>query len=193
MNELTQKQQEIEAPYEDTTHALKSIYGAQADEIIQFNAFFMELRGGTVALTAPMSKWERIGQAAMGMSLIKSILHMNERNVLDAVYTVANGHALVSHKELTCRLVAFQVAEKLREYPRWYMADITRGWAGLRRNHDDKWWADHLGKSTKTLQRFRNGNQNKDGVLTVLDRWHDSAVSKLVLPMYECGLIKYEA
>lgn len=180
-----------EAPYRDVHQALSEAFAAESREIYSSNNFFAAMRKNVIHAASHLDQWERLAQAALTMLTVRQTLNQFEMDIVEAYYMIEN-RAMT--KEGNCRTISYDLWEEMGKRPdRWYLCDVTREWARARRHHDDVWWANHTGKDTSTLYRWRNGTKTQAGAVQRLHIKLDNCVSKLSDPLQSFGIIKYAA
>ena len=183
----------FDAPYEDVEHALRASYAMETACVCDTASTFRELLGGVVSeFVEGLTMYERVAQGSMTIAFAKRHLTQMERSLLDAVYK-APFSIFLSDKVLGCKLVSQALSEDsaMSGIDRWYLYDATLTWVGLRPVHNEAYWRDRLRKDPRTLRRWRNGDGDKPGAMTILDRWLKHAIDKLNDPMHENGLTRY--
>lgn len=181
-----------DAPYRDVDHAISKAYTEEARDVLRV-APFARMRGGAVRGPAELSPHERLAQAAYVMAFLREHLRGAHRLAVDARYTVPEGW-LAHTKENDCRMLSWWLWDSGdHEVDRWYLCDITRQWAGVRRELTDEQWADCLDKTPRTLRHWRNGNRQRGtrGIVWALDGLIDEARHRLRAPMFDAGLIRF--
>jgi len=97
---------------------------------------------------------ERRAEAALVIAKVDRYTHPPQRDLLYAFYTVPVGIALQNRKTRCCTVVADCLNADLHK-PRWWLVDAVRTWCHCSPVHTREWWAQHLGLSTRTLQRWQ--------------------------------------
>jgi len=184
-----------EAPYDDVDHALRKSYALEARNPHDRQNILAKMQGGTVHLGIGEDQFEAQAQAIMTIHWVREHLEYDiDRSTIDAFFTVPSEPLLLARKEFECKTVSYDIYQRTKA-ERWYTNDLTREWAGLRRHHQDQWWSDHAGKGGNYFKRIRLGRSERGqpGVLYLLGIFLESAQTKLAAPMYDAGLLKYDA
>lgn len=192
------QQVNLDAPYRYVEQAVRAAYATEAQAIVEVSSYFTDLRGSTVPLPGrqPLSQHDRHAQAAMVLVFVEKHLAPIEHVVVRARRTIATSGMLRTRKEVDVQLLHqwFIVEHREpRDAPsgyRDYAMDAIRGWAGLRRLHREKWWADRLGRDLSRLYRWRYGDRHRRqiGFLSRIEGVYQDAMGKLAEPMYATGL-----
>jgi len=167
-------------PFQSAEHALRFAFGLEATDGYRLGC----VDGG---LGGDLDLMERIAQASLVISHAKQNLPDILRSAVVALYTVGKGPSLLGRKELECRMLSWWLYE-ITGRPRWWLCDEARRWAGMRMQHDDDWWQEHLQRKERTLYYWRSGRNGQKGVLQQLDVWHSAALSVLGATMQQAGL-----
>lgn len=184
-----------EAPYRDAHHAVHRAYMDESRDVVQVSRFLANLRGGVVKdAGVDLSPWEWAAQSAMTIRFIRDTLTDDQSLVIEAKHTVPEGDSLWARKEMSVTLVGEMFyLEMEKRIPKWWAVDSLREWAWgsqRARHHTDKWWAQSLGRSERTLKRWRIGMDKQAG----LDDWiagrYASAMHILESEMFSAGITR---
>lgn len=184
-----------DAPFETVDHALKHAFASEAKDTTAISQFINDLRGGSIKASAGFSIWDHIAQAGLTIHLANRTLMLPEREFMIANYTLPIGGklGLVNKKELSCKLVSFDVYEQInRCCDRWFVNDVVRGYCGLSRQHTDRWWADHLGIKDRQIYYYKGGRDKRLGIITLCDILFDKMLQQLENTFYEAKLVQYD-
>lgn len=117
---------------------------------------------------------ERSAAGAMILSRVRVNLDPEQWRVIQAFFTVPVPHK-IQEKQQAVRYMAELARERLhsgtkRRFSPWWVLDVTSGFCGLRRHHTPAWWAEHMGRTSETVQRWENGGQTRPGLNQILER-----------------------
>lgn len=163
---------QLEAPlFVSVDQALRAAYGCAARVICPTSTIFRDMRQINNRTSAPMSQWEMLAQGGLILQAVRRGIDIGAKLALDAYYTVPSDRKQRAYKDYKCRALAIKLSLDGCDVPAHYLYDVVREWAGARRHHDDTWWAQRLGKSPRTLHRWRAGNPDRDqaGVICLLN------------------------
>lgn len=171
------------ACYASVEQALAFAYGMEARVVCKLSWGLG--RGGTGG-----DPYARHAEAAMVIALTRRTLKGVVRAAVEAAHTVPAERWLRARKQAACACLARHTRGPM--WPnRFYVLDVAREWAGLRRDHDDAWWAEHLGLSERRLRQLKHGRRDRGtfGLMGQLDRHYESGVAALREPMIARGYI----
>lgn len=180
-----------EAPFTDVDHALKHAFSFEAKNILGATQY----GDGSIRATDGRSVWDDFAQSGLTLQLASRTLIEPEREFMLANYTkpVGDLHGLIGRKELSCKLVSRSIYEEIDRWcDRWFINDIVRAYCGLSRQHNDKWWSNHLSVGERQLRRFKKGRGRKLGIIGICDQRYEALIRKLQIAFYDSGLIKYD-
>ena len=172
----------VPAPYASVEQALAFAYGMEARVVCKISS----LRGYGTQGGDPYSAH---AEAAMIVALVHRTVEGVVRAAIEACHTVPSDAALRSRKHHACWLLSHYAHRP--GVDRYYVLDVVRQWAGLYRDHDDAWWAEHLGLSERRLRHLRFGRPERGerGIMGRLDRHYEVAVLRLHGPMTDRGIV----
>lgn len=171
--------------FRDARAAVYFMYQAETRLVLSTSSFFRSPGGGGGLTTQDI-----VAQASMIRSLMVRELSHVQMNVLDATYTYGTDQSLLERKYGAMNVLAAALIYEMPRLPVFWVADTIRAWAGIKRHHDDVWWASHLEVSDRTIRRWRNGRDKVRGVMPLLDDWYNQAVGNLDQVFYEKGLLE---
>lgn len=174
--------------YKSVSHALRSAYFTAAKDPYKRPA--MNTVCDPMAKGEPVSWDELAGQAGMIFSEIREHLTENQKAVVDALYIVPETKSFEMQKINACLALAEDLSKE-HSIDLLYLQAAVTGWSGITMVHSEQWWADKLGKTTRTLRHWRHGNvqRHKPGIFGSLDFRLDMARSKLSPAFRENGWI----
>lgn len=180
--------------YPDVESALRCAYRTESTAVVPTCRALRDLRGGTVRLSSPMTATDRIVQSAYTMMLAEDVLGAEGMVVVRAHHTIPATAGLRARKQADLWALLGRMLEEwehFRRLDRWYLLDVLREWAGLSRDHDERWWAQHLQSAPSTLCQWRLGQKGSRMVgfemalRLLLGGAHDS----LREPFSEAGIV----
>lgn len=118
------------------------------------------------------------GQAGMVFAVLRDTLNVSDRALLDAWKITPETLDLFKRKVVAIQRIAAEVADELG-IDRRYTFVVVAQYSGLVAQRSEDWWAEKLGKSTRTLRRLRNGTDRHMGIHGALDRRKDRIYSRL--------------
>ena len=153
--------------------ALAWAYRTEAKKPIKVSSAFRDLRGGSVEGPRGLTPLERVAQASFIRSMVRESIAGMPYLAVEGRYMVPADPELKHTKETRVILLAQEVLWQNPHLPRFYVLDVTRKWARMRPDHDEKWWAKHLEKAPSTLRRWRRNpiDQRHPGIQTLLEHW----------------------
>lgn len=170
--------------YNNPVQALRAAYSAMATDTTVTTQLWNDLLGGVVKEKSDLTKFDRIAQGVFTINIARKNARLYTRYLLEAVY-YPPVREFKTKKELSCKLISFRVYEELQKrIDRWYIHDVVKKYCGLRQDHDDRWWAEHIRRSERQLRRYKN-----EKIMPVLDGLHDSLISDIEDAFIQHGLI----
>lgn len=121
---------------------------------------------------------EQIIENAYLLQTVRSVLRLDDRNLVDCYYTVNDHGRLRARKEFMCAMAAESLKDRIGA-PKWYITDLVREWSHMGRTHDDRWWQEHLLIRQRQLQTWRVGGKRTLGVMPTLHAWLDGIEDRL--------------
>jgi hypothetical protein len=173
------------APYRSVEEALAFAYGMEARVVCKLACW--PDRSGSTGGADPFAPH---AEAAMITALVRRVL----RGVLLAAvwsqHTVASERYLLARKIVSCSVLALSL-DATKRLGHQYVREVAREWAGMRRDHDDAWWARELGMSERRLRQIKRGRSERGqpGLMTELDRIYDTALSQLTEAMVDRKIV----
>lgn len=169
------------APYRSVRHALYRAFAGE-ERVICASPMLYGARAGR----SDMSPYDHAAQDGAVVWLVYDycrapVVAATAAQYMPGSLTMARGQLLSKHGAI--RLCVDHVMEypHLSGYPRAYIADVARLWAGVAPSKAEPDWMDVLGKSSRMLRVIKNGcgggagRKPKPGINTVLDDLLDEA------------------
>jgi len=183
---MTGPTQHVAVDEDDICRVLRRAYRVEAQEGYDTENVFARLLSGRGERFGVLGiREERIIENAYLMRSIKNLLRIDDRNLLDCYYTCSFNPRLKAHKEGHCARVGEELRNRLTfRADKWFVVDVVRHWANLRRKHNCAWWADHLDMEKRQLERWQYGWRDHKGIIRTLDEWLEGVHDRLSASLY---------
>lgn len=176
--------------YLSVNHALNDAYFALAKTPYVVPVMNRMLSAGAGATRGEARTWDDYaGQAGMVFSVLRETLNEADLALLDAWKITPETLDLFRRKVLAIQRIAAQLAVDLDIDPQYTFVVVAQ-YSGLVAQNSDEWWAEKLGKSSRTLRRLRNGTDRHIGINGALDRRKNQVFRRLGVRFRELGWLQ---
>lgn len=169
--------------YASVEQALAFAFGMEAKVVCKLGHWH-----GRVGAAADYDPYAEHADAAMITALAARVLEDSWIAAVWAQFTVPATEELQRRKlHAVVHLSSLVGAGVTPSYKR----DVCREWAGMSRQHTDRWWSKRLRIGERRLRQLKHGRpeRKQSGILGELDRIYDEAVKRLAIEMQAKGLI----
>jgi hypothetical protein len=176
--------------YQTAEEAIHKAYAIEGREIYKGPSFFSGLTGSTVQGVGE-SPWDRLADAVNIIYLCNSAMNIRQSLALRTYHTLPTPLTM-GRKQLLIRTTGLYLwSYQQHRGNRHFVTDIVREWSGLKRHHNDLWWADHMGVSPSTINYIKAGRKDRknNGLIEILDSWLSEAYRTCDIPLSEAGII----
>lgn len=176
--------------YDDVEQALRTAYRIEGNEIYKGPSFFNDLTGSTVRSRGD-GPWDRLADAVNLISITRKYLNLRQNMTIRAYYTLPTPIVVQRKKHLVSALGSYLWKQRDNKGNRHLITDFVREWSGLKRHHNDTWWAKHMECQPSTIHYLRKGrpDRNQRGIIQILDDWLEEGHRVCEIALSEHGII----
>ena len=176
--------------YQNVEEAIRKSFAIEGREIYKGPSLFKDMTGSTVR-AAGESPWDRLADAMHVIHLCDNVMNMRQSLALRTFHTLPTPLVIHRKQHLVKVTGLYLWSSQGHRGNRHFVSDIVREWSGLKRHHNDQWWADHMGVSPSTIHYIKTGRKDRknNGLIDILDNWLSDAYRACEIPLAEAGII----
>ena len=173
----------MQPPYPSANAALKNAYYLLANPDLGLRGALVESHG-----SGGGSPQEQIASAAMTVQLVKETITDPYLAAIEGGMIVVNWNAQIAWSQKNLKFTALlRLGTRIECPSSGYKAHALAAWSGLYPINDDR-WAKKLGRTTRTLRRWRHCDR---GIWTTADQYLRIALGMAEDEMKAVGLVEY--